>query len=83
MKTTHKVVGWGCLPTRFPLGTTLLYYLLMDHFKVPGWAWGAWGAIMVIIWVLYFVAVWHEERVDIFEKESQDERQNVPLSRVR
>ena len=62
-----KVVSSKNLPMRLPLAWTLLGWLALDHWNAPSWAYGAFWAILGIVWVVAIRrAIWLEESVDIF-----------------
>jgi hypothetical protein len=45
----------------------MVAYLVFDRFKVPSWAWGAMGIILVIDWAFSIVLLWNTKEVDITE----------------
>ncbi len=67
---THlKVVAYKNLPSRPPFLQGILFWLLLDRLKPPGWVWGAVGCLYGIWVVITFVAMFGiEDTTDIFEK---------------
>ena len=65
MKT--KVVANKNLPVPMPLQFSLICYLLLDKFQAAGWAWGAVGVILALLWIVYFIAIFSTEQVDLFK----------------
>jgi hypothetical protein len=47
----RHVLPHSVLPTRLPLQTTALVYLLLDRFDPPGWTWGVVWTVMVLLWI--------------------------------
>ena len=62
-----KVLSIKNLPTRLPIGTTALLWMLLDRLHVPSWVWGSVGAAWVIIVIACIVAMFQEHAVDIFK----------------
>lgn len=62
----RKVIKRSNFPTRLPVISTAIIYLLLKECNAPDWLWGAVGAIMLIIWVTSFWFLIIEEDVDIF-----------------
>lgn len=50
----YTVVARKHLPTRSPISGGFLWYLVLDHFAVPGWAWGVYGCV-IFIWACAWV----------------------------
>ena len=65
MKT--KVVANKNLPVPMPLQFSLICYLLLDKFQAAGWVWGAVGVILALLWIVYFIAIFSTEQVDLFK----------------
>jgi hypothetical protein len=61
-----RVLKYSNLPTKLPIGSTAIAWLLLDRFKAPGWVWGAVGVIWLAIWAAAICQIWVEDRVDIF-----------------
>jgi hypothetical protein len=66
MSGTRKVIAWKALPPRSPLGLCVLYALALDKIKAPQWAWGAYGVVVIISWVTYFVSLYQTKEIDIW-----------------
>lgn len=63
----NKVIKSSSIETSSPMATTILYVLAMDYWNAPQWLWGAFGLILLAMWVLYFYSFFTEERVDLFK----------------
>lgn len=66
-----KTIDRSNLPTRFPFILTWLSFLTLHYFRAAGWVWGAVGALLLIIWVLTFVAFSTEQDVDLFNDQKK------------
>lgn len=62
----RKVLMYKNLPTRLPVVSTTVAWLLLDRLQAPGWVWGAVGAFYVLIWIICLYGFWTEENIDIF-----------------
>lgn len=62
-----KVIHPRSLPTQLPIVDTIAWYLLLDHFTAPGWAYGVAFTVLGIIWVGAAYRVGMQDTVDIFE----------------
>ena len=65
-----KVIKYNNLPTRIPLWSTIVAYLLLDKFNAPGWVWGAFGLLSVIVWALCLVSIFSDDYIDIFKEKT-------------
>ena len=64
-----KVIAQSNLPSRLPLNTTILFWLLLDRLNAPGWAWGALFTVVGLAWVAALIAMWKNEDVDLFAEQ--------------
>jgi hypothetical protein len=60
-----KVVRRTSLPARIPVSPTLLSWLLLDHFKSPGWIWGVTGTLIAMLWVGWVICIIRETETDV------------------
>lgn len=51
------------IPTYWPISFTAWSWLLMDRFQPPGWAWGVYWTLVVIIWIALSIALFTEKSV--------------------
>jgi len=63
-----KKIHFKNLPARMPLNSTAIAYLLLDKFKVSELFWGIAIAFYSFLWIAYFVPLFKEEDIDIFDK---------------
>ena len=63
-----KVIKYNNLPTRIPLWSTIVAYLLLDKLNAPGWAWGALGLFFVIGWMVCLLSIFNDDYIDIFKE---------------
>ena len=66
-----KQISWKCLPTPIPVNSSVLCWLALDHWKAPGWLYGACGVLLGVIWVAWIYGLFAYETVDIFEKDGR------------
>lgn len=59
----HKVIAWKYLPSRYPIGGTIVWWLFLDRLNAPGWVWGVVGVFVVTVWSATIWRVWHIEYV--------------------
>lgn len=64
----RKVIDAQNLPMRCPLVGSLVLYLVLDKFDAPGWAWGAVGLLMLILWIAWIADTLNNEKVDLLNK---------------
>lgn len=67
-----KVIKYVNLPTRLPVVTTAVHFLLLDKFSAPMWVWGAWGAVMVMFWIAVITRFFTQQTVDVFGSDYRD-----------
>lgn len=63
----RKVISPKNLPTRLPVTFTMVLGLLLDRYDVPGWMWGAAGAIMLLIWVAAVISKVYEDSAEVLK----------------
>jgi hypothetical protein len=64
-----KVITFKQLPTRFPATSTIAWWLLLDRFHVPGWCWGMWGTVWVLLWIAMIFMAWQQRPTPLKELE--------------
>jgi hypothetical protein len=62
-----KVLAWSNMPTRLPLIPSMVFYLFLDHFKAPGWIWGAACVLIGFIWLVAIIGLFTQEQVDVIK----------------
>jgi hypothetical protein len=62
-----KYLAHGSVPPNLPLSTGLLWWLALDHFGAPGWAFGALGLLWVILLFANAVRLWSGESISVDE----------------
>jgi hypothetical protein len=60
MKTTY-VLPTSHFRARPPILLTAVVWLLLDRFAVPGWAWGVFYTLNTSLWIVWLIAVLHQE----------------------
>jgi len=63
----RRVFAFKNLPTKFPIFQGVLFWLLLDRLKAPGWVWGAAGCLYSVLVGSCIVAMANEVKVDVFE----------------
>lgn len=76
MKHKKKVIKVGNLPTRLPLLTTAVSWLILDRIQAPSWLFGSVGTILFIIWVTALHSMLTERKIDIFHFFTHKEKDN-------
>lgn len=66
MKTDKVIKN---IPVKPPIHSTILYCFLLYYFEANGIAWGIFGTLYTIFWILVIIVIWNQERVDIFKEE--------------
>jgi len=51
---------------RSPLIATLVWWLVLDHINAPGWAWGVFYTLLVIVWFAYAWDSWTNTSMNVF-----------------
>lgn len=49
------------LPTRPPLIASILFYMALDVYDAPGWAWGVVGTLVFVLWVGWLILLLQQE----------------------
>lgn len=62
-----KVIKPSNLPTKAPVSFTIATGLLLDRISCPPWVWGAWGAVMILIWIMALFMINKDEYIDVFK----------------
>lgn len=66
-----QVIAFKYLPSRLPIWTTVVTYLLLDRFKSPSWVWGAVGVIVIFVWIACIVGMYYEVSYNPFTGEKE------------
>lgn len=63
MAKKRIVLPLSHIPAKPPLLASIVYYMALDFYQAPGWAWGVVGTLMAVIWIVWLiVALQQEER---------------------
>lgn len=68
------------IPTKLPVSGTVLYSFLMWHFEAPSWLWGVFISFFAIGWILAIINIVAEDRIDLFKKNDNAEKEAVRIS---
>jgi hypothetical protein len=69
----RKVIAYQNKPTTFPIGATVVGWLLLDRLHAPGVVWGAAGVVFVCWWIISAFAIFKaEKQVDLFPEEKKN-----------
>ncbi len=68
-KNVKQVLAFSNLPTRLPLGSTVLYCTVLDYWNAPQWLWGAFGVLYGIIWMVSLYDISREQKVDLLKND--------------
>ncbi len=60
-----KVISNKQLPSKLPLWPTLICWLFLDHFNMPGWIWGALGILFLFFWFISIYLLFKQEQTEI------------------
>ena len=52
-------------PMKMPLNSTILYSFLLYYFNVDNIWWGIFITLYSILWIVFFVAKYNEESIDL------------------
>lgn len=69
---SRRVIAPRNLPSRAPLVLTLIAWLFLDRFRAPGWVWGATGAFLLLLWIVWCYDVATALRIDVLSNRSRD-----------
>lgn len=67
MTAGKKVLHPFQLPTRAPVQTTAVAYLLLDHFNASGFVWGVVAVFVALLWLSFVSAFIHESWTRLHE----------------
>lgn len=67
----RKTIATKNLPTRIPLLSFVVIYLLLDKFNAPGYVYGIVGTLAVIILIALIYGMCTEQEVDIFKEDDK------------
>lgn len=62
-----KVISHKHLPSRLPIMTTIVIWLLLDRLHPPGWYWGVVITLVAILWIGGIVSITHETETKLSE----------------
>ena len=69
----RKVVKKSNLPTgRPPILTTVVTILALDYWQAPGWLFGIFGTVLVLLWMTWIQLKLTQEEVDILKIKSKN-----------
>lgn len=51
-----KFISPKVIPPRSPLLSTAVWVTFLSYWGAPGWLWGVMGTVIVINWVVFFLA---------------------------
>jgi hypothetical protein len=60
-----KVISYKNIPSRLPLSSTVLYWLVLDYYKASPIFWGVFFTVATVLWLAAIVGLFTEERTDI------------------
>lgn len=63
----RKVIKLDNLPTKLPGMTTVVCFLAIDVWEIPGWGKGIIWTLLALIWIGAAINLYREKRIDIFE----------------
>jgi hypothetical protein len=64
----NRVIASRNLPMRMPLMQTALFWLLLDRWQAPGWAWGATGVFLALCWAVWTHDAYTRVSVDVINQ---------------
>ena len=73
-----KVIAYKEMPSRLPFMQTAVLYLLLDHFRSPGYVWGVAFTMMAIYWIVAIVVLCVQEQTLIFTSREPIRRAGEP-----
>lgn len=59
------VIKGSSLPMRSPIGTAIVYWLLLEHINAPGWAYGVLWTLAAILGIAYAASFFLEVDRDV------------------
>jgi hypothetical protein len=63
-----KVISKKNLPTRFPLVSSCVAFLMLERFHAAGWIWGVAGTCFAVLWVACFYTAFNETQIDLLDE---------------
>ena len=70
----RKVVHMENMPSRPPLITTCVIFLMLDHFNSSDFVWGISAGLVFLLWVSYIILKVTEKGIKIFKEETNENR---------
>lgn len=64
----RKVISYKNLPSKIPLLSSAVAYLLLEKFNAAGWVWGVFITLFSLIWIVMIYGLATEETTDVFKK---------------
>lgn len=64
-----KVIDYKNLPSKSPLGITLIYILFNKTYDIPGIAQGVFITLLFLFHIVWIVSLFNEEKIDIFKED--------------
>ena len=64
----NRIITASQLPPRAPFTSTVLWATALHYWQAPGWAWGAVGTVLAVLWVCWGILVCTAETVDVIGK---------------
>jgi hypothetical protein len=64
--TSNLPIRWGII------GTAMLWWLFLDRFEAPGWAWGAAGVLWLIMTTGFLVDAATSKKMTLWDKEGRE-----------
>lgn len=65
---SFKKIDRKNLPMHSPLIGSLVLWIALDHWGAPGWAYGAIGLFLALVWIAFFIDLFGAESVDVLKK---------------
>lgn len=65
MAKKRVVLPLSHLPTKLPLLSSIVFYMALDLYQAPGWAWGVVGTIMAVTWIVWAIDALRQEDRDL------------------
>jgi len=65
MKKEKFVVKRSQIPTKFPLVSTIVFWLLLDKLNVGSFGMGVFWTVIVLLWVVSIIVFMQEKEVSI------------------
>ena len=62
----RKVISHKSLPSRVPVMSAIVLYLLLDRLSAPEWVWASVGTLWGLMLVTSIVLLFTQEAVDMF-----------------